>query len=164
MGDEFGPKSVAVLVTWDANDHGGNVHFEVCVNMQQFSTSCLACATCLTLSNCSCGQFGWLLLLSAEYQGANQSGHCNEFSHTAVCCPISCAVLQAFQCSEQAVQLYKDGWFLPPADEPTGVSKMKNPKEPTLDEAIIVAGVDKVPSPSCRSVYLQTTALQVQGT
>lgn len=27
--DEMGPKSVTVLVTWDANDHGGNVHFEV---------------------------------------------------------------------------------------------------------------------------------------
>jgi hypothetical protein len=29
MQDEMGPKSVTVLVTWDANDHGGNVHFEV---------------------------------------------------------------------------------------------------------------------------------------
>eukprot|EP00878_Enallax_costatus_P008492 GHUV01008876.1.p1 GENE.GHUV01008876.1~~GHUV01008876.1.p1 ORF type:complete len:370 (+),score=103.71 GHUV01008876.1:1393-2502(+) len=76
MADEMGPKSVAVLVTWDANDHGGNVHFE------------------------------------------------------------------AFQCSEQAVQLCKDGWFLPPDGEPSGVSKMKNPKEPNLEEAIIVAGKD----------------------
>eukprot|EP00879_Flechtneria_rotunda_P015340 GHRR01016036.1.p1 GENE.GHRR01016036.1~~GHRR01016036.1.p1 ORF type:complete len:378 (+),score=128.22 GHRR01016036.1:953-2086(+) len=75
MQDEFGPKSVAVLVTWDVNDHGGNVHFE------------------------------------------------------------------AFQCSEQAVQLAKDGWFQQ-EQEPSGVSKMKNPKEPGVEQAIIVAGKD----------------------
>eukprot|EP00882_Tetradesmus_deserticola_P019503 GHRQ01020994.1.p1 GENE.GHRQ01020994.1~~GHRQ01020994.1.p1 ORF type:complete len:182 (+),score=78.20 GHRQ01020994.1:3-548(+) len=75
MQDEIGPKSVTVLVTWDANDHGGNVHFE------------------------------------------------------------------AFQCSEQAVQLYKDGWFVPET-EPSGVSKMQNPKEPNVEQAVIVASKD----------------------
>ncbi|KAF6262215.1 NPL4 family-domain-containing protein [Scenedesmus sp. NREL 46B-D3] len=72
MQDEMGPKSVTVLVTWDANDHGGNVHFE------------------------------------------------------------------AFQCSEQAVQLCKDGWFVPET-EPSGISKMQNPKEPKVEQAVIVA-------------------------
>ncbi|WIA35011.1 hypothetical protein OEZ86_003507 [Tetradesmus obliquus] len=75
MQDEMGPKSVTVLVTWDANDHGGNVHFE------------------------------------------------------------------AFQCSEQAVQLYKDGWFVPES-EPSGISKMRNPKEPNVEQAVIVASKD----------------------
>lgn len=50
----------------------------------------------------------------------------------------SLTLLQAFQCSEQAVQLYKDGWFAP-EEEPSGVSKMRNPKEPDVQEAVIVA-------------------------
>ncbi|KAF8056357.1 NPL4-like protein 1 [Scenedesmus sp. PABB004] len=75
MAAEFGPQSVTVLVTWDANDHGGNVHFE------------------------------------------------------------------AFQVSEQAVELARDGWFLPEA-EPSGISRLANPKEPGLEQAIIVAGKD----------------------
>jgi hypothetical protein len=45
--------------------------------------------------------------------------------------------LQAFQLSEQAVTLYKDGWFCPET-EPSGVSKMQNPKEPSVTEPIIV--------------------------
>jgi hypothetical protein len=47
--------------------------------------------------------------------------------------------LQAFQCSEQAVQLCKDGWFKPET-EPSGISKMQNPKEPNVEQAVIVAG------------------------
>jgi hypothetical protein len=46
--------------------------------------------------------------------------------------------LQAFQCSEQAVQLCKDGWFKPET-EPSGISKMQNPKEPNVEQAVIVA-------------------------
>lgn len=62
------------------------------------------------------------------------------------CTPLHCAdactgctslLLQAFQCSEQAVKLYKDGWFCAET-EPSGVSKMKNPKEPSVTEPIIV--------------------------
>lgn len=43
MADEMGPKSVAVLVSWDANDHGGNVHFEVGGDM---------CMSAVTTSMC----------------------------------------------------------------------------------------------------------------
>lgn len=50
---------------------------------------------------------------------------------------VTCPMLQAFQCSEQAVTLCKDGWFCPET-EPSGVSKMRNPKEPSVDQPIIV--------------------------
>lgn len=49
-----------------------------------------------------------------------------------------CVALQVFQCSEQTVQLHKDGWFVP-EEEPSGISKMRNPKEPRLEWPIIVA-------------------------
>jgi hypothetical protein len=59
--------------------------------------------------------------------------------HTCVIVITPCyAVVQAFQCSEQAVQLAKDGWFVPES-EPSGVSKMRNPKEPNVEQAVIVA-------------------------
>lgn len=48
---------------------------------------------------------------------------------------------EAFQCSEQAVTLAKEGWFAP-EEAPSGVSKMRNPKEPGVEQAIIVAGKD----------------------
>lgn len=47
------------------------------------------------------------------------------------------ALQQAFQCTEQAVQLFKDGWFLP-EEAPSAVSKMRNPKEPGLETPVIV--------------------------
>lgn len=45
--------------------------------------------------------------------------------------------LQAFQLSEQAVTLFKDGWFCPES-EPSGVSKMQNPKEAKVEQPLIV--------------------------
>ena len=35
----------------------------------------------------------------------------------------------------------KDGWIVPlkEGEQPTGVSKMRNPKEPSVDQAVIVA-------------------------
>jgi len=75
MQDELGEQAVTVLVTFDPDDQGGHVHFEV------------------------------------------------------------------FQCSKQAVQLWKDGWF-PPEERPAGVSKLRNPKHPDLEWPIMVAGKD----------------------
>lgn len=59
--------------------------------------------------------------------------------HAVSCCalPCVCGYLQAFQCSEQAVTLCKDGWFCPET-EPSGVSKMRNPKEPSVTQPLIV--------------------------
>ncbi|GAX72680.1 hypothetical protein CEUSTIGMA_g136.t1 [Chlamydomonas eustigma] len=78
MQEEMGEMSATVIVSWEENESGGNVHFE------------------------------------------------------------------AFQCSEQCVMLAKEGWILPPKDgEPlTGVSKMCNPKEPGVEQAVIVASKD----------------------
>jgi hypothetical protein len=45
--------------------------------------------------------------------------------------------LQAFQCSEQAVSLCKDSWFCP-EEKPSGISKMRNPKEPSVTKPLIV--------------------------
>jgi hypothetical protein len=50
---------------------------------------------------------------------------------------VHCHCLQAFQLSEQAVTLFKDGWFCPES-EPSGVSKMQNPKEPKVEQPLIV--------------------------
>lgn len=49
---------------------------------------------------------------------------------------------EAFQCSEQAVRLVNDGWFVEPQPELSGVAKMQNPKEPDLKTPVIVAGKD----------------------
>lgn len=61
------------------------------------------------------------------------------FVHAVSCraLPCVCGCLQAFQCSEQAVTLCKDGWFCPET-EPSGVSKMRNPKEPSVTQPLIV--------------------------
>jgi hypothetical protein len=40
---------------------------------------------------------------------------------------LCCLLLQAFQVSDQAVQLLRDGWFQP-QDQPSGESKLRNPK------------------------------------
>ena len=52
---------------------------------------------------------------------------------------------EAFQCSEQCVRLAKEGWIVPPkdGDKMSGVSKMCNPKEPDVKEAVIVASKDQ---------------------
>ena len=63
-------------------------------------------------------------------------------------------VLQAFQLSEQAVTLYKDGWFCPET-EPSGVSKMQNPKEPSVTEPIIVVSEC---SDFCNGISVTNTA------
>lgn len=73
MQDEIGRQCVTVLVTFDPNEAGGHVHFEV------------------------------------------------------------------FQTSEQCVRMWKDGW-LAPETEPKGVTRIVNPKEPSVKEAAIVAG------------------------
>uniref|UniRef100_A0A7S0S117 MPN domain-containing protein n=1 Tax=Chlamydomonas leiostraca TaxID=1034604 RepID=A0A7S0S117_9CHLO len=48
---------------------------------------------------------------------------------------------EAFQCSRQCVQLAKDGW-LQAGDPPSGVTAMRNPKEPDLKDPVIVASKD----------------------
>lgn len=47
---------------------------------------------------------------------------------------------EAFQCSAQCLKLWKEGWICDEAEGPSGVAKMKNPKEPNLKEPVIVAG------------------------
>lgn len=77
MQGELGENSVTVVVTFDPNEQGGNVHFE------------------------------------------------------------------AFQCTDQAVQLAKEGWFKGgPEAEASGALEMHNPKHPDFKDAIIVAGKD----------------------
>ncbi|KAK9858448.1 hypothetical protein WJX84_010645 [Apatococcus fuscideae] len=49
---------------------------------------------------------------------------------------------EAFQVSDQCVQLYKDGWF-EDSPEPKGVSRLHNPNEPRVEKPIIVAGKDE---------------------
>mmetsp|Transcript_20771 Transcript_20771/g.62557 ORF Transcript_20771/g.62557 Transcript_20771/m.62557 type:complete len:413 (-) Transcript_20771:823-2061(-) len=48
---------------------------------------------------------------------------------------------EAFQVSDQAVKLHKEGWFQP-QDEPCGESKLRNPKEPNNPTPVIVAVKD----------------------
>ncbi|GAB4815563.1 hypothetical protein N2152v2_002609 [Parachlorella kessleri] len=48
---------------------------------------------------------------------------------------------EAFQVSDQCVKLNREGWFQPQA-EPSGVSMMSNPKDPSDKAPVIVAGKD----------------------
>lgn len=48
---------------------------------------------------------------------------------------------EAFQVSRQAVKLYKEGWFQQ-QPEPSGSSKLRNPKDPKDETPVIVAGKD----------------------
>ena len=51
--------------------------------------------------------------------------------------------LEAFQCSKQAVQLWKDGWFQPPGeDEVSGMARMCNPNDADAKLPVMVAGKD----------------------
>lgn len=51
--------------------------------------------------------------------------------------------LEAFQCSKQAVQLWKDGWFKQPADdEVSGHSHFQNPNDPSIKEPVMISGKD----------------------
>mmetsp|Transcript_19174 Transcript_19174/g.49224 ORF Transcript_19174/g.49224 Transcript_19174/m.49224 type:complete len:413 (-) Transcript_19174:16-1254(-) len=49
---------------------------------------------------------------------------------------------EAFQCSQQAAKLHKEGWFRTDVDMTTGFSKMVDPREPTKKLPIVVAGKD----------------------
>lgn len=49
---------------------------------------------------------------------------------------------EAYQCSEQCVQLHKDGWFVPNQEEHGSTIKMQNPNEPDKKDPVIVAGKD----------------------
>lgn len=48
---------------------------------------------------------------------------------------------EAFQVSDQCVKLWKEGWFQEQS-EPSGVTVMRDPKEPTKKDPVIVAGKD----------------------
>lgn len=52
--------------------------------------------------------------------------------------------LEAFQCSNQAVQLWKDGWFREPDKdaEISGVSNMKNPHDAEVKLPVMISGKD----------------------
>lgn len=51
--------------------------------------------------------------------------------------------LEAFQCSKQAVQLWKDGWFKQPAEEEvSGHSHFQNPNDPSIKEPVMISGKD----------------------
>ncbi|CAL5226154.1 g8977 [Coccomyxa viridis] len=49
---------------------------------------------------------------------------------------------EAFQVSDQAVRLWQEGWFQSSA-EPSGVSILRDPKEPKKERPVIVAGKDQ---------------------
>lgn len=49
---------------------------------------------------------------------------------------------EAFQCSQQAAKLQKEGWFRTDIDMTTGFAKMVDPREPQKKEPIVVAGKD----------------------
>lgn len=50
--------------------------------------------------------------------------------------------LEAFQCSDQAVQLWSDGWFKEIGDKVSGSSTMINPKEPDVKAPVMISGKD----------------------
>ncbi|CAK0786439.1 hypothetical protein CVIRNUC_009652 [Coccomyxa viridis] len=49
---------------------------------------------------------------------------------------------EAFQVSDQAVRLWQEGWFQGSA-QPSGVSVLRNPKEPKNERPVVVAGKDQ---------------------
>eukprot|EP00955_Chlamydomonas_euryale_P099944 365252-Chlamydomonas_euryale.AAC.31 len=102
MQDELGENAATVLVSWEDNDQGGNVHFEAF----QCSEQCVRCE-CLNK----------LPMPTATL--TSTCGACN--------------------------RLAKEGWIVPPkdGDEPSGVSKVVNPKEPKVKNAVIVASKDQ---------------------
>eukprot|EP00892_Ulva_mutabilis_P011724 jgi/Ulvmu1/8924/UM005_0015.1 len=50
--------------------------------------------------------------------------------------------LEAFQCSDQAVKLWSEGWFQDVGDKVSGLSRMKNPKEPDIQAPVMISGKD----------------------
>ena len=51
--------------------------------------------------------------------------------------------LEAFQCSAQAVQLWKDGWFREPdPDEVSAFSHFHNPRDASVKEPVMISGKD----------------------
>lgn len=50
--------------------------------------------------------------------------------------------LEAFQCSDQAVKLWSEGWFKDVGEAVSGSSKMQNPKEPDVKEPVMISGKD----------------------
>lgn len=51
--------------------------------------------------------------------------------------------LEAYQCSEQAVQLYKDGWLKEPVkEEVSGSSHFQNPNDDAIKEPVMISGKD----------------------
>eukprot|EP01026_Neomeris_dumetosa_P068292 TRINITY_DN6685_c0_g2_i1.p1 TRINITY_DN6685_c0_g2~~TRINITY_DN6685_c0_g2_i1.p1 ORF type:complete len:342 (-),score=54.53 TRINITY_DN6685_c0_g2_i1:298-1323(-) len=48
---------------------------------------------------------------------------------------------EAFQCSDQAVRLHKNKWFVP-EEEPSGLSRLRNPEHPEDKSPAIVTGKD----------------------
>jgi hypothetical protein len=49
--------------------------------------------------------------------------------------------LEAFQCSKQAVALWKEGWFQD-QEKLSGHSKLKNPNDLTIDKPVMISGLD----------------------
>eukprot|EP00803_Ostreobium_quekettii_P001724 evm.model.scf_441EXC.17 EVM.evm.TU.scf_441EXC.17 scf_441EXC:83479-85016(-) len=49
---------------------------------------------------------------------------------------------EAYQCSQQCVKLWKEGWFAQDQEEHCGVMKMRNPRDPSAKAPVIVAGKD----------------------
>ena len=85
----------------------------------QFEVRCslLNCRPCYCDSNAS-----WAMAVR-ESAAAPKGQRARE--HVSILCD-DCA-LQAFQVSDQAVRLARDGWFQP-QEEPSGESKLRNPK------------------------------------
>lgn len=50
--------------------------------------------------------------------------------------------LEAFQCSKQAVELWRDGWFQVPGADVSGTMRMKHPREPDVKLPVMIAGKD----------------------
>lgn len=50
--------------------------------------------------------------------------------------------LEAFQCSDQAVKLWSEGWFKEIGEKASGLSKMRNPKEPDVKAPVMISGKD----------------------
>ena len=50
--------------------------------------------------------------------------------------------LEAFQCSNQAVNLWKEGWFCKPGEEVSGESHLQNPNDPSVKLPVMISGKD----------------------
>jgi hypothetical protein len=100
MQDEMGPKSVTVLVTWDANDHGGNVHFEVCCWRVEVTLGCVVHVRIIIVHE-------HLLNCAGLMFAVNGIPYVKAVASTAHDGCLLCA--QALLCSEQAALLHMGG-------------------------------------------------------